>query len=645
LSASRPGQFSVSAGWSEIPATFADQSLTIHRLSGENTLLIPNSVQRQLQANASGLMKYVKHNAAPVELQTTWETTRAAASFSPMKGLLLSVSGEDSIREGTGSRSVSTNFFNGADVTEWPNPLSDRTRTGIVQLTYNQGPAMVSMNASASQYSEQIDPLYVDNPLRATDAEGQFFGNRSATQFLISQPLDNQAKQIGVSASLDLPLRMRLAGSYSEGSIEAAHDFLPYTSNTAVRADFFYPALPAQTYEGDIATSSYSFAFTGRPVKLFSFNVYARGYGYDNRTPAYVFPAYVVADTRVQVVPRVALPYGWSRDGIGVDGKLQALSNLSFTLGYEHESIDHTFREVDHSDENTVRLASVWEPGPWLLLRASVAGSERTGDDYNPDAYVESYPGGVPGDQKEFALIRRYDVADRKSNQADLSAVFTFGDRFGFDYTAAYQYDDYNASSYGLVDDQTRNHVVGMWFVPFRPCQARFERGTNFFTYRMNARYRNLLFGQPADAKANDWSDEITERNETWLVDFVCRADDESWDFDFHAATSSDRQSDDASYHAHTYVDPEHIGKAHDYPPTERQFRQTRFGARFRLSRVFDVLLRAMFEQYDQEDRSEDVMAPTMSRYDSRSFESAYMGVREGTYSATVLNVLLGARW
>src|SRR4029077_13485046 len=128
---------------------------------------------------------------------------------------------------------------------------------------------------------------------------------------------------------------------------------------------------------------------------------------------------------------------------------------------------------------------------------------------------------GVPGDQQELPLMRRYDVADRRRNVADLSAVFGFGDKFGFDYTAAYSYDDYTDSLYGLVNDQNRNHVFGVRFVPFSPCEVRLEKGNEFTTFRQNNRFRNLLFALPADSKKEDWSDETTIKTETWLIDFV----------------------------------------------------------------------------------------------------------------------------
>ena len=248
-------------------------------------------------------------------------------------------------------------------------------------------------------------------------------------------------------------------------------------------------------------------------------------------------------------------------------------------------------------------------------------------------------------EQEGFPLLKRYDVADRGRRLVDLLAVFNFTSDFSIDYSGSYRNDDYPDTRFGLVDDSTRHHVLGVSFAPFSPCTVRIETASDFATRRLNARLRPLFFGgEIIELGANNWSDEISEKGSTISAEAQCFPEDATWDLGFGLVQTTDRQTDDTAA-PHTYINPNFEGDAEPYPPTKRSFRQTHARARFRLTRTFDLILKAAFEEFEEADPTQDVMNAPMGRIDGRAFESAYLGVSVDSYSAAIFDVFLGVHW
>ena len=92
-------------------------------------------------------------------------------------------------------------------------------------------------------------------------------------------------------------------------------------------------------------------------------------------------------------------------------------------------------------------------------------------------------------------------------------------------------------------------------------------------------------------------------------------------------------------------LDPTGLSRARPYSTIKRTLNRTEVSARFRLSGAFDLVLRAIFEKYFQEDPTEDRLRPTMSRDDGDAFQSAYLGGHVTPYDARVLAAFLRAHW
>jgi len=486
----------------------------------------------------------------------------------------------------------------------------------------------------------------VDNPLRIQDSLGGSFGNRSASTFLLSTPPDSDARDFSAEAGVALPLGMRITGTFASGHVDAQANMIDYSTNSAAKANPFYPTLPSSTIDAKVDTTRYDFAFTGTPLKWLSFRAFARGYEYDNQTPVYTFPGYIVADTQISTLNRRALPYGWSRDGQGIDVRLRALSNLSIGAGYQRETVEHTFREVDSSDEDILRLNLDYSIPGWLTLHGDAARSDRTADDYDPKAYLQSFPRGIPSAQTRLLLLKRFDVASRERSEYGVSGAIDLGAGWGIDAESRQRSDDYVDSDYGLVDEGWRNQLYGLTIKVNPPCDIRAENGNEFTTQRVNARYRPVVVGQAIDARANDWSDEVSDKIHTVSGGLTCReVEGDRWDFNAWIDYATDRQTDDASYTGHAVFDPNHLAHARNHPPIERQTQRYSGSVRFAMSQHTNMVIGAFYEKFVENDPTQDLMIPTMGGADPQSFESAYLGVHWNSYTVRVFNILINTHW
>jgi hypothetical protein len=313
---------------------------------------------------------------------------------------------------------------------------------------------------------------------RVEDALGTSFGNRSAKTFLLSTPPDNEARDLSAEAGVALPLNMRITGTFATGHVDASTRMRDYTSNSAAKSNPFYPDLPSDTIDAQVDTTRYDLAFTGTPLRWLSFRAFARGYEYDNQTPVYTFPLYISRTPRSRPCPAAPSPTGGSGRG-GIDLRLRVLPTLSLGGGLpEGDGRAHVPRGrqqrrdtvASTSDYCAARLADRPRRREW---------SDRTADDYDPKAYFQSFPSGVPPAQlrhaRAQALRRR---RPRASGLRDLRDHRP-GAGWGIDAESRQRSDDYVDSDYGLVDQGWRNQLFGLTMKFNEPCEMRAENGTS----------------------------------------------------------------------------------------------------------------------------------------------------------------------
>ncbi len=205
-------------------------------------------------------------------------------------------------------------------------------------------------------------------------------------------------------------------------------------------------------------------------------------YGYDQ------IVAEGTADYALRPKTSVGLRYTWQR------------------LGYEH-------RERERTDESRVRLDLKSRELAFATARLSYEYGERTGTSYDSDPYRGYYVSSLPGftpltPQPPFTLpgLRKYDLADRHQQIADVKLNFLVREDMDLALMARYRDDDFD-SDYGLRADRRADASLE-WSIQPSPAWgaslfATYERGWR--------RMKTVNDAGPTFPPENTWSERTRE--------------------------------------------------------------------------------------------------------------------------------------
>jgi len=110
-----------------------------------------------------------------------------------------------------------------------------------------------------------------------------------------------------------------------------------------------------------------------------------------------------------------------------VDARLDPKTQLGLRYAWIRKDYDH--RERDHTVDNTVRAELSSRRLQWATARISYEFADRSGSTYDYDPYAAYYASSLPqftGFNQSFTLaqFRKYDLADRQLNRANVRANF-----------------------------------------------------------------------------------------------------------------------------------------------------------------------------------------------------------------------------
>jgi MtrB/PioB family decaheme-associated outer membrane protein len=324
----------------------------------------------------------------------------------------------------------------------------------------------LGLGYTGSFFDQGIDNITFDNPLQNTNTTTISSQGRFTTE------PSNQAHNVFLTGGISLPLRTRITGKFSYGWRLQDDPFVQHTINPVQLA--LTPGspgnpcpgittstclkLPASSLDADIRTTLVTLNVSSRPFVL-PLTLYGgyRYFDYDDQTQELEFNSHVVRDLGAIVVDtRVNAPFSYSKHNANVGAGYQLLSNLNLKLGYEWERWDRNpdHREVELSDEHTLKLSGDYSPLDWLLLRAAYRRGWRTVDKYNPQAHeahvVTDFEGEdfnlLANKQGQSPLGRKFDEADRTRDRVELLASISPLESLNFTVTYSLLHDDFDKS-------------------------------------------------------------------------------------------------------------------------------------------------------------------------------------------------------
>lgn len=530
------GKYALEVDYNKIQHRFGNRATLLWNRTGPGTWEISDSVQAALHGAvreqiASGITpeflieQIAPHLAAAQTLDLSLQRDRTRITFDLGKMGALAWTTEYRHENRTGLRPFGATFgFN--NVTEVPEPIDYDTTEAEVAGEWNGENGGVRFGYRRSEFENSISTMIWDNPWVGEDGTspnaylGPNNSSESASRGFADLAPDNQADLAFLSG------RGTVGGWWYNGTasynvMRQNDPLLPYTLNTAIvgidpQTGTEFAATDRNTLpvlRADLEVEVLSLAGTvgtelGEDVDL---RFRYRYYDYDNTSPRIEFPGYVRTHGVWEEIPRITVPYSYTRDDLGVELDWDATDKTTLGLSYRLVGWDREFREVANSDEDIVKVTVDSRPSPKVALRASWETADRSIDGYLVEAQLFSFLEAEAANNQPG--LRKFAQAAREYDDYDLSVQFFPQESWNLMLGVSGRDDNYPQSELGLEADELLQYNFEIGYTP----GARL----NFYLFGHIAE-RDVLQasrqsgGSPSTNPLDDWDAALTETWDTW---------------------------------------------------------------------------------------------------------------------------------
>jgi len=336
-------------------------------------------------------------------------------------------------------------------------PIDNQTLSMKLIAEYAKNPYYVNATYYYQTFENNENTLTFDNPFRTTDAIGD-----PATGRLALAP-DNHYQNLSFSGSYSaLPFNSKISANAALGWMRQDENFTAFTTNTALSSppfaiDYFDKAnLPAQDADAKVNTYLYNVMLSSKPLDYMRLKGQFRYYEYDNKTDTIIFPnGYANADSTPALADPITgnpiqnLPSSYKKLRVGADAGFDVWRNTRLNLDYKYDRTKRTHREVDTQQDNIIGGSVDTRPTSWMDMRASYERTLRDIDSYDYQVYFKSGQ-----DLQQLPGLRKYDEADLIRDRLQIGANVYPLENLAFSGSFIYGKDDFDNSSFGLLDDK-----------------------------------------------------------------------------------------------------------------------------------------------------------------------------------------------
>ncbi len=448
-------RWGVNVRYQQIPHNFSRIARSPYAEVAPGVLALPDTLQRTNQENPNAytnIMTDLLASAPRVPLEFRTNLVRAQARVRPARGWQVEVTGTERKRSGNKAYGGAFGFNSAIEIWE---PIDQRMLDGAVKASYHRDRYTVMVDAGVSVFDNNLSSLRWDNPKRLTDttfATAYTGGNGSAAGQLALYP-DNQVVRGTVGLAVQLPRRSALSATVGVSQSTQDQDLLPFTVNTRIPEAVSNP-LPAKSPDAKATVLNGNYRLTSRAVKDLVATLRLQHYRYDNQTPELTFPGHVRLDQVWEPGPEDTHPFGNENLTAGVDLDFTPLSKVSVGGSYERRTREHTLREIEKDKENVFAARLRLLPLENVSVEARYRHGERELED---STFTEEYTDDA-GVLIEQPGLRRYDLADRRQDQARATVAWSPTDKLDLTGYYAFLRDDYFHTPLGLQEQE--QHVV-----------------------------------------------------------------------------------------------------------------------------------------------------------------------------------------
>jgi MtrB/PioB family decaheme-associated outer membrane protein len=478
------GKYDLDFQYDRLVHRYAYDANTLYSGIGSSVMTLDDTLQANVQAaptstDAAIILNGAMATAAIGDPEITRDRFKLGFRLTALEPFNINVAVGHETREGT---RPFAGAFNNSEMVALFEPIDYETTDLRITGEYNRRNMLLNFAYHYSQFTNAIDTLTFDNPLRATDAAlGPSTGR-------IDLAPDNQYHNLSLTGAwTHLPGNSQITASAALGWMLQDDELVPFTSNTALTA----PALPVNSADAQVNTSLYYLRLTSRPLPFMRIKANLRYYDYDNQTDRIDFTGgYVETDEAVIGTAITNLPTSYTKTRAGLDLEFDVLTRTRLGVGYKFEHTDRENREVERQDDNTIKSFLDTRALDWMDIRASYERTDRQIGDYNYDVYLLS-----GDDIGELPQVRKYDQADMVRDRYGISATVYPAQAWSLSGSFTYGTDDFEDSPYGLLEDN--HYIVSM------DTDYMFNERANanlFYTYE---KYENSQRGSDS---GTDWT-------------------------------------------------------------------------------------------------------------------------------------------
>ncbi|MDX1748085.1 MAG: MtrB/PioB family outer membrane beta-barrel protein, partial [Halobacteriales archaeon] len=170
---------------------------------------------------------------------------------------------------------------------------------------------------------------------------------------------------------------------------------------------------------------------------------------------------------------RINKPYSRRSHKFEAEGGYRILSNAKVGLGYEYETVERDFTEVEDTDEHTGRINLRATPTPTVTTWLEYEFATRDGSEYvsnrpflvsHTDAFIA---GESPDDLFENnPFLRKFYIADRRRHLVKGAITAMPTDNLVLGLSGSYNKSDYHNTEIGLTDMNLGNITGDVAFMP-----------------------------------------------------------------------------------------------------------------------------------------------------------------------------------
>jgi MtrB/PioB family decaheme-associated outer membrane protein len=464
------GTFSVYGEYDQIPHYRLDSAQTPFRGAGSTSLTLPPG---WVPAGDAPDFTTLDASLRSVDIKTERKKYGGGFSWNFAKDLALSGSYHREDKDGleTIAGIFGTNGGNPRS-TILPKPIDYTTHDADVTLSYNRPMLQAQLNYHLSIFNDNQSWLTWANPYNAVGGfapwdPSQDFNNGGQGRMALEP--DNSAHQISLSGAYMITPTTRVAGNFSYGRMFQNDDFLPYTINSSLSAP---ASLPRDSLDGDVTTWHANMTLSARPMPKADAKLEYTFDFRDNNTPQDIYLE-VPNDTADQGAidsssARINRPYSRRSHKVQADAGYRILPSTKVGVGYDFETVNRDFTEVEDTYEHTGRVKVRSAPVSFASGWVEYAFSKRTGSDYvsnNPflashtDQHIATFT--VPSDFYENnPYLRKFYIADRDRHLVKGALTVIPTDQVTVGVSGAYSNSDYPNSTLGLTH-MTYGSVTG----------------------------------------------------------------------------------------------------------------------------------------------------------------------------------------